>query len=99
MPIKKAVGVGADFDRISLFVTWRQTMPRVKGNCEICGNVIGPVETSAVPITGWASERIGGGANQILDKKVIPDRIAHALCVRERAKRTQRGVGSDQMTF
>jgi hypothetical protein len=71
----------------------------VKGNCEICGNVIGPVETAAVPITGWASQRSGGGANQILDKKVIPDRIAHAVCVRERAKRQKNGVGNDQMSL
>ena len=73
--------------------------PVTKGNCEFCGDAVLEIETAAVPVTGWVSERKAGGANQILDKHVIRGRVAHATCVKQQAAKKKRGIADSQLSF
>jgi hypothetical protein len=59
-----------------------------RGTCEVCKQPVQAIETAAYPITGWVSERKGGGANAVIGKKVLPDRVAHAICVKTALKRS-----------
>jgi hypothetical protein len=70
-----------------------------KGVCEICGKEIGAVESSAVPITGWVSERKGGGANAVIGKVVIPNRVAHTVCLKSSLGKAKRGHVEGQMSL
>jgi hypothetical protein len=65
-----------------------------RGVCEVCKAPVTTVETAAYPITGWVAERKGGGTNAVINKLVVPDRIAHAVCVRLVGKKNQ-----GQMSF
>lgn len=72
-------------------------MTGVKGVCEFCKSDITAVESAAVPITGWVSERKGGGANAVLGKVVVPDRIAHTTCLKQELQKQKSGVASGQL--
>lgn len=72
----------------------------MKGECEICGEKVETWHTAAFPVTGWELERGGGGgANQIKERKRVPDRIAHAACLEQRVNRQKHGVIEGQMGF
>ena len=44
------------------------------------------MEQGAFPIVGWEIKRNQGGANQIVGRKRLPDRIAHPKCVQLHVK-------------
>ena len=58
-----------------------------KGTCELCGSEIASYQYAAYPVTGWEVQRLQGGANQIVGKQRLPNRIAHARCVEARLRR------------
>jgi hypothetical protein len=57
------------------------------------------VETAAFPVRGWEVERGGGGANAIVGRERLPDRIAHAVCVRQATDRARRGIAAGQRSL
>lgn len=64
-----------------------------RGTCELCHASVTSYETAAYPIAGWEVERAQGGANRILGRQRVPNRIAHAPCI----ERQLRDGGQQQM--
>lgn len=63
----------------------------IRGTCEFCDHPVTTAEVAAWPVEGWEKERPGpsgsrGGANQVLGRKRIPNRIAHASCLEHHLK-------------
>jgi hypothetical protein len=71
----------------------------VKGTCRLCGQPVEDIHTAAYRVTGWEVERSGGGANQIADRRRVPDVVVHAVCLRALQKRRELGVGDRQLSF
>jgi len=58
----------------------------IVGKCEVCGDPVNDkLSVPAYPVTGWETGRSGGGANRILKRERIPNRVAHELCVKHGA--------------
>jgi hypothetical protein len=54
-----------------------------RGVCEFCKRGVFPNEKAAFRVRGWEIERDQGGANSIVGRERQPDRIVHALCVKQ----------------
>lgn len=48
-----------------------------KGVCRGCGELIGSGERAAYAVTGFEQERVGGGANHIVERKRIDGELWH----------------------
>ena len=70
-----------------------------KGVCHFCGDEIPSYVAAAVPITGWAAERTGGGVNNVLAKQIVPGYVAHAVCVKAKAHDKKAGLIEGQISF
>ena len=70
-----------------------------QGVCCFCKREIGPAETSAVPVTGWAVQRAVGGTNALVGKKQVPDVIAHAVCVKLKSNNEKFNISDAQISF
>jgi hypothetical protein len=46
----------------------------------------------AYPITGFETTRHAGGANRILGRQRVPERVAHALCAERHVRERERGL-------
>jgi hypothetical protein len=66
------------------------------GICEMCGREVRSPETPAFPVTGWEAGRHGGGANQIMLRERIPNRVAHTTCLEPLRRRARQARGGAQ---
>jgi hypothetical protein len=75
-------------------------MPPVRadylGHCHFCTKAVYGAQGHAFGIVGWEGIRSGGGANMIMLKQRVPEKIAHRACVREAADRQRLGIGQAQ---
>ena len=52
------------------------------GACEICKQPVDKTQRAAYPVTGWEVTRGGkGGANHVVDRRRIPNRVTHWHCL------------------
>ena len=52
-----------------------------KGRCEICHKPVEGTSVAAYPVTGWEVQRKQGGQNHVIDRRRIPNRVAHWVCL------------------
>lgn len=72
----------------------------IRGVCEFCGHEVTSAHTPAYPVTGWEAGRGGkGGANRIIARKRVPDRVAHLHCVENEDRRGRLGINAGQGTL
>ena len=73
-------------------------MPRTGyvGPCHFCPRAVYEVDGVAYGVVGWEGKRGGGGANQIIMRQRVPEKVAHLSCVRLAADRAKRGVALNQ---
>jgi hypothetical protein len=52
------------------------------GTCEACGKPVTDAEgRPAYPVEGWEVGRDGGGANAIRNRRRLPGRVRHEVCL------------------
>lgn len=51
------------------------------GECEICKQPVDRTHRAAYPVTGWEVARSKGGTNHVIDRRRVPDRVAHWHCL------------------
>lgn len=75
-------------------------MPAVRhtyrGVCVICGEHIGVAQSYCYRVKGWAPERSGGGANQILQRERVGEDVAHRVCIDSQARFARLGIHPQQ---
>lgn len=69
------------------------------GQCEFCGESV-EARHAAYRVEGWEPERSEkGGANRIIGRERLPDRLAHIACAERAAERARRGIAPEQTTL
>jgi hypothetical protein len=74
-------------------------MPAVgyQGRCHYCGEEVNSTLGGvAYAVVGWEAIRAGGGANQIIMRTRVPEKVAHVHCARRAADRQRRGIAQEQ---
>lgn len=65
------------------------------GGCEFCGEYVEP-RHAAYRVIGWETSRRGGGANRILGRRRLPNRVAHVRCAERAVAQERDGIAPDQ---
>lgn len=66
------------------------------GKCHFCTRTVYKIDGVAYGVVGWEGERSQGGANQIMMRQRVPEKVAHLACAKRAAERMKRGVALDQ---
>ena len=74
----------------------RQVRAGYLGHCHFCTKPVYEADGHAYGVVGFEGIRSGGGANQIMLKQRVPEKIAHRSCVREAADRMRLGINQAQ---
>lgn len=67
-----------------------------RGACVICGEHVGVAESSCYRVKGWAPERQGGGANQIIARERVGEDVAHRVCIDSELRAARLGISAHQ---
>lgn len=73
-------------------------MPPVgyEGHCHFCSEPVYRQHGVCFGVIGWEAVRSQGGANQIIMRTRVPEKVAHPHCVRFANDRMKRGIALDQ---